>query len=57
MHDINPLGTTMHLRELDRQVSGKFRAVHRPSRSIRAALSAMMVAFSGAAVLAWFGDL
>jgi hypothetical protein len=30
MHDINPLGTTMHLRELDRRTAPTFRAV--PSR-------------------------
>lgn len=30
MHDINPLGTTMHLRELDRRAAPTFRAV--PSR-------------------------
>lgn len=24
MHDINPLGTTMHLRELDRQATPRF---------------------------------
>ena len=30
MHDINPLGTTMHLRELDRLAAPTFRAV--PSR-------------------------
>ena len=27
MHDINPLGTTMHLRELDRQAAPKFRSL------------------------------
>ena len=27
MHDINPLGTTMHLRELDRRAAPTFRAV------------------------------
>ena len=30
MHDINPLGTTMHLRELDRRAAPTFREV--PSR-------------------------
>ena len=30
MHDINPLGTTMHLRELERQAAPRVRAV--PSR-------------------------
>ena len=27
MHDINPLGTTMHLRELDRQAAPKLRSL------------------------------
>ena len=27
MHDINPLGTTMHLRELDRRAAPTFRGV------------------------------
>ena len=27
MHDINPLGTTMHLRELDRRAAAKLRSL------------------------------
>lgn len=58
MHDINPLATTMHLRELDRQAGPKLRPVSdRTPRTVGATLSAIMLVFSGAAVLAWLGNL
>ena len=58
MHDINPMGTIMHLRELDRQAAPKLRAVsHHTPRTIGAGLGVLVVAFSGVAVLAWFGNL
>jgi hypothetical protein len=53
MHDINPLGTTMHLRELDRQAAPRLRAV--PSRKPDVYGAAVVIARSIALVRRWIG--
>jgi len=47
MHDINPLATTMHLRELDRQAAPRVRAVpsQKPGNFGSFSISATLVAF------------
>jgi hypothetical protein len=45
MHDVNPLGPMMHLRELDRQVAPKLRSLRARKEGVPSlgALGAMMI--------------
>ena len=55
MHDINPLGTSMHLKELDRQAAPRLRSL--PARRVRfspATVTGTFVALLGAFMLATF---
>jgi len=44
MHDVNPLGLTMYLKELDRQITPKFQPIENREESERPTFAVRMIA-------------